>query len=82
MEEGEEVIRSLLKDIQEVAIEQSQEEDNKDGDNIYQCGECGNSFQTESDVETHMGEEHKEDINDIEDVRVSTYRPYRPGAKE
>ena len=56
MEEGEEVIRSLLKDIQEVAIEQSQEEDNKDGDNIYQRGECGNSFQTESDVETHMGE--------------------------
>ena len=47
VEEGEDVIKSLLKDIQEVAIEQSQEEDMAENNNIYQCGECGNSFQTE-----------------------------------
>ena len=55
--EGQDVIKSLLKELQDTAVDQSKEQNIEENQN-YQCGECGKIFPPESDVDVHMKEKH------------------------
>ena len=68
--EGQEIIKSLLKDLQDSAVEHSDDKGNN-VDNNFQCGECGKCFVNQSLVEQHIKEEHTLDNDVIKQLDVA-----------